>query len=262
MREADRLVIAIMRKRGYPTDDFDQRAADVSVDHPDVVEHYREAHQIAVAHERGDAGTEDLRQAAIAYRSLVVALLDDDRSEPTDRTDRRTHRTARRNPRTGPRPATGATDDHRRGPTSREGDAPDVQPRGHSSPGMTSPPRVHATLSPRARAASICSRASPDPTSPMTTPLKGGSLIAHDRCVDYHSRWDVVQGDFIDEPAKPSRTGTRLSARYSATLRKGSANPRTTPNTRTAVGRRRVDHGDLRIALRRYRTFFDRLLSR
>ncbi len=41
VREADRLVIAIMRKRGYPTDDFDQRAADVSVDHPDVVEHYR-----------------------------------------------------------------------------------------------------------------------------------------------------------------------------------------------------------------------------
>jgi hypothetical protein len=86
VRKADRLVIAIMRKRGYPTDDFDQRAADVSVDHPDVVEHYREAHRIAVAHERGDAGTEDLRQAAIAYRSLVVALLGDDRSEPTDRT--------------------------------------------------------------------------------------------------------------------------------------------------------------------------------
>jgi hypothetical protein len=86
VREADRLVIAIMRKRGYPTDDFDQRAADVSVDHPDVVEHYREAHRIAVIHERGDADTEDLRQAAIAYRSLVVALLDDDRSESTDPT--------------------------------------------------------------------------------------------------------------------------------------------------------------------------------
>jgi hypothetical protein len=87
VREADRLVIAIMRKRGYPTDDFDQRAADVSVDHPDVVEHYRQAHRIAVAHERGEADTEDLRLAAIAYRSLVVALLDDDRSEPTDRTE-------------------------------------------------------------------------------------------------------------------------------------------------------------------------------
>jgi hypothetical protein len=86
VREADRLVIAIMRKRGYPTDDFDRRVADVSVDHPDVVEHYRVAHGVAVAHERGDAGTEDLRQAAIAYRSLVGALLDD-RSEVPDRTE-------------------------------------------------------------------------------------------------------------------------------------------------------------------------------
>lgn len=77
VREADRLVIAIMATRGYPTDDFDQRAADMSVEHPEVVEHYRRAHQIAVAHARGDVGTEDLRQAAISYRSLVQALLDD-----------------------------------------------------------------------------------------------------------------------------------------------------------------------------------------
>jgi hypothetical protein len=104
VREADRLVIAIMATRGYPTDDFDQRAADVSVEHPDVVEHYRRAHQIAVAHARGDAGTEDLRQAAISYRSLVQALLDrtqddsrteddgttpaDDRSRESDRSQR------------------------------------------------------------------------------------------------------------------------------------------------------------------------------
>jgi hypothetical protein len=77
VRDADRLVIAIMRKRGYPTDDFDQRAADVSVEHPEVVEHYRDAHRVAVAHERGDAGTEQLRTAAISYRSLVQALLED-----------------------------------------------------------------------------------------------------------------------------------------------------------------------------------------
>jgi hypothetical protein len=77
VREADRLVIAIMATRGYPTDDFDQRADDMSVEHPDVVEHYRRAHQVAVAHERGDADTEQLRQAAISYRSLVQALLGD-----------------------------------------------------------------------------------------------------------------------------------------------------------------------------------------
>ena len=84
VREADRLVIAIMASRGYPTDDFDQRAADVSVEHPEVVEHYRRAHQIAVAHARGDADTEDLRQAAISYRSLVQALLEDTTPDEAD----------------------------------------------------------------------------------------------------------------------------------------------------------------------------------
>ena len=99
VREADRLVIAIMASRGYPTDDFDQRAADVSVEHPEVVEHYRRAHQIAVAHARGDAGTEDLRQAAISYRSLVQALLDDTNSDdgttPADDLSRETRRSQR-----------------------------------------------------------------------------------------------------------------------------------------------------------------------
>lgn len=75
--EADALVVAIMRKRGYPTDNFDQRADDISVEHPEVVQHYRAAHQVAIAQQRGDAGTEDLRQAAISYRSLVEALLED-----------------------------------------------------------------------------------------------------------------------------------------------------------------------------------------
>lgn len=77
VREADTLVIAIMRTRGYPTDNFDQRADDVSVEHPEVVEHYRAAHQVAMAQQRGDAGTEELRKAAISYRSLVQALLED-----------------------------------------------------------------------------------------------------------------------------------------------------------------------------------------
>jgi hypothetical protein len=66
-----------MATRSYPTDDFDQRADDMSAEHPDVVEHCRRAHQVAVAHERGDADTEQLRQAAISYRSLVQALLGD-----------------------------------------------------------------------------------------------------------------------------------------------------------------------------------------
>ena len=75
--EADRLVIEVMRDRAYPVEDFEQRAADLSVDHPDVVENYRIAHGIAVEHEKGQADTEDLRQALVAYRALVEALLAD-----------------------------------------------------------------------------------------------------------------------------------------------------------------------------------------
>ena len=62
--------------RGYPVGDFEQRAADVSVNHPRVVEHYRAAHAIAVRNERGGAETEDLRQAMVHYRALFMDLLE------------------------------------------------------------------------------------------------------------------------------------------------------------------------------------------
>lgn len=69
--DAERLVDEVMQARGYPTDsDFDQRAADVSVDHPIVVANYRQARAIAVKNERGEASTEDLRQAIVHYRAL------------------------------------------------------------------------------------------------------------------------------------------------------------------------------------------------
>lgn len=75
--EADELVTRVMRDRGYPVDDFAQRAEDLSVDHPGVVQDYRAANRVAVAHERGETTTEDLRQALVHYRSLFDRLLDD-----------------------------------------------------------------------------------------------------------------------------------------------------------------------------------------
>ena len=74
---ADKLLGAVMEARGYPVADFDQRAADLSVDHAEVVEHYRTAHDIALRHERGEAGTEDLRQAMIHYRALFDDLVNE-----------------------------------------------------------------------------------------------------------------------------------------------------------------------------------------
>jgi hypothetical protein len=73
--EADRLVVAVMSERGYPMEDFDQRAADVSVDHPMVVQDYRAAHAVSLANKDGRADTEALRQAMVHYRSLFEELL-------------------------------------------------------------------------------------------------------------------------------------------------------------------------------------------
>jgi hypothetical protein len=73
--EADALVDRLMQARGYPMTNFEQRAADISVTHPRVVDNYRAAHQIAVRHQQGQATTEDLRNAMIYYRSLFDELL-------------------------------------------------------------------------------------------------------------------------------------------------------------------------------------------
>ena len=73
--EADLLVRDVMMRRGYPMGDFDARAADLSVDHPRVVEHYRAAHAIALRDAQGEADTESLRQAFVHYRVLFDELL-------------------------------------------------------------------------------------------------------------------------------------------------------------------------------------------
>jgi hypothetical protein len=73
---ADRLVARVMQGQGYPMGDFDQRAADISVDYPVIVENYRAAHDIALRHSRGQASTEDLRMAMVHYRTLFQQLLD------------------------------------------------------------------------------------------------------------------------------------------------------------------------------------------
>jgi hypothetical protein len=72
--EADELVCSLMQARGYPVADFEQRAADISVDHPRVVENYRSAHNIALRLGKGEASTEELRNAMIQYRSLFDDL--------------------------------------------------------------------------------------------------------------------------------------------------------------------------------------------
>ena len=78
LAEADALVRDLMSKRGYPMGDFERSAADISVHHPGVVEHYRAGHAIAERHARGEADTEGMRQAVIHYRALFAELLEVD----------------------------------------------------------------------------------------------------------------------------------------------------------------------------------------
>jgi hypothetical protein len=76
--EADALITLVMRDRGYPVDDFESQSELVSVDHPNVVQNYRTGHDIYTKTTGGDASTEDLRQAVIAYRALFEELATDD----------------------------------------------------------------------------------------------------------------------------------------------------------------------------------------
>jgi len=73
--DADRLIIEVMQTRAYPVSDFEQRAADISVNYPALVSNYRAAREIAIKNEQHQADTEELRQAMIYYRSLFEELL-------------------------------------------------------------------------------------------------------------------------------------------------------------------------------------------
>jgi len=75
LSKADRLTGEVMSAEGYPVRGFDERAADISVDHPVVVENYREAHDVALRNSQGRASTEDLRRAMIHYRKLFEELV-------------------------------------------------------------------------------------------------------------------------------------------------------------------------------------------
>ncbi len=82
LADADLLVRELMQKRGYPMGDFDSRAADISVDHPAVVDHYRAAHDIALRDRHGDVDTEGMRQAVIHLRALFAELLEVEEPQP------------------------------------------------------------------------------------------------------------------------------------------------------------------------------------
>jgi hypothetical protein len=82
---ADQLIQSVMAERGYPVEDFETRAADISVDHPQVVENYRRGHRLAEQNANGKGSTEDLRQAMRHYRALFDELVEPGSDEPITR---------------------------------------------------------------------------------------------------------------------------------------------------------------------------------
>ena len=77
VRAGDELVTRLLREIGYPTDDYDERLATLSVEHARLLDQYREAHDISARNEQGAASTEQLRQALVDYRALFADLLGD-----------------------------------------------------------------------------------------------------------------------------------------------------------------------------------------
>jgi len=73
--EADQLLTEVMRVRGFPAADFDQRAADLSVDHPRLADSYHAAHDLALNTGRKQVNTEELRQALVHYRKLFEEMV-------------------------------------------------------------------------------------------------------------------------------------------------------------------------------------------
>jgi len=90
IHDADALIEALMSERGYPVGDFDMQVADLSVQHGDVLQHYRAAHEIATAANAGEADTEALRRAMVHYRALFASLLDESEADTQAMAARRT----------------------------------------------------------------------------------------------------------------------------------------------------------------------------
>ena len=202
---AERLVTRVMRERGYPIDDFDHRAADISVDYPDIVDNYRRAHAIYQSLHDGIIETEAARQAFVYYRALFNRLLG-----PI--------------PRSRPRPST-MTNGGRNMTTH------DMQPT--ETPLET----VNATA------------------------YSGEQvLFADGELTDYHSRWNAVQSAFVDDPRDCVQKADGPVADVVDRLTSGFAQARSGLEEQWSRGEQ-VSTEDLRIALQRYRDFFDRLLA-
>jgi len=167
VRQADLLVAEVMGRRGYPVGDFDQMSRDVSVDHADVVDEYRAAHDISELNDRKQASTEQLRQAMVHYRALFTDLLGEGGSSAgTARTASYDDSTSRRDDAPYGEPG------RPRGRPHRDRRAPGLRARRHQ-PGRRRPGRARRPR-PRARRHAVRARpAARRPPARLTSPPRG-----------------------------------------------------------------------------------------
>ena len=231
--EADRLVAEVMRERGYPVeDDFERRAADVSVDHPVVVENYRAAHAISMRSVHGEASTEDLRQALVHFRALFAELLGGDEA-----------RAARRRPGEGGPPMT-RTDETL------------------STRDIASPPAQEETLRDGTDGVDAGAR-HPSATNAVAAERRtddDGPLLPEGQGAELQARWEAIQTRFVDDPRSAVEEADALVASTMQQLADGFASAREDLEGQWSRGED-ISTEDLRVALQRYRSFFRRLLS-
>jgi hypothetical protein len=212
VREADALVQRVMSDRGYPVaDDFERRAADVSVDHPDVVENFREGHRLA-----GERDTESLRQAMVHFRSLFAQLLEGGRDREEVMSD------------------TTDTDRQAVEEESRPGTADLVR-----------------------EADEVESARATDATDDGSAREPLFETADRDRFGD---RWTTIQAAFVDDPRDAVKEADALVAELMQRLAETFSSERSRLESQWDNDED-VSTEDLRIALQRYRSFFDRLLS-
>ena len=229
---ADQLIQSVMRDRGYPVDDFDSRAADVSVDHPQVVENYREGHRLAQQSANGNGSTEELRQAMRHYRALFDELV-----EPDGDADRRRRASARRH-------------DDVDAPSGHEMSDTTFDERSRRCRRRAGSTRSAARSRGRplgAAAGSVCRRTRE-------------SLLQDDQAERYRNEWQQIQAGFVDEPRKSVEEADRLVADLMQRLAAVFSDERERLEKQWDSGDD-VSTEDLRVGLTRYRSFFDRLLS-
>jgi hypothetical protein len=198
----------------------------------------REGGSRFAAGQRGDAGTEQLRAAAISGQALF-----EDKSEEHDMTTHDARPAAAPDESDAPL-STPAPQARRDEPFTRSPDTADDSTRG--DPDLPGRPRsdVAGTV---------------DASAGVSDAMEGSSLIAPDRSADYRARWSVVQGDFIDEPRKAVNDADSMVGEILDQLADTFRQQRQNLEQNWTDDKSTTE--DLRIALRRYRTFFDRLLS-